>query len=373
MATPTEVEKSSEPLKYKTWLLKVSIHCEGCKRKVKKVLQNIEGVYTVNIESKQQKVTVTCNVDAEILIKKLIKSGKHAELWPEKADQVEKKSVKAKNKEKQSDPESSEESGHGGGDDKEKPAVKFEPVQDSAKNSAGSGGGCSTAKNSEATGGGAKVSQDAAKSSAGGQAAESKSEGQKPETGSAGEQSPAADKKGGENGGAEKSGGDGDGGKKKKKKGQNGNANGAQGEQPSASADDAPATTGSPNHGRGPPQISEPIDHSPPRQHGYHYHPPYYYPPPPAYTVSYNTAYPTSKLYGIILCLATTVFIRLYCIRVWRQNPHRSILTRIRSGRQIHLNYLVMKIQMGAQLYDGNHGYLSYYWEIGCNKVREML
>lgn len=70
-----------EILKAKTWVLKVHIHCEGCKKKVKKVLQSVEGVYTTVVDSAQQKVTVTGNVDSEILIKKLLKSGKHAELW----------------------------------------------------------------------------------------------------------------------------------------------------------------------------------------------------------------------------------------------------------------------------------------------------
>ncbi|MFZ8360699.1 heavy-metal-associated domain-containing protein, partial [Staphylococcus aureus] len=55
--------------------MKVSIHCEGCKKKVKKVLQNIEGVYMTEIDSEQHKVTVTGNVDAQRLIKKLLKSG----------------------------------------------------------------------------------------------------------------------------------------------------------------------------------------------------------------------------------------------------------------------------------------------------------
>jgi hypothetical protein len=31
------------PLPYKSCTLKVSIHCEGCKRKVKKILTSIEG------------------------------------------------------------------------------------------------------------------------------------------------------------------------------------------------------------------------------------------------------------------------------------------------------------------------------------------
>lgn len=40
------------------------------------------GVATTEIDSQQNKVTVTGDVDADTLIKKLAKSGKHAELWP---------------------------------------------------------------------------------------------------------------------------------------------------------------------------------------------------------------------------------------------------------------------------------------------------
>lgn len=43
----------------------------------------LAGVYTTNIDLQQHKVTVTGNVKPEALIKKLIKTGKHAELWPE--------------------------------------------------------------------------------------------------------------------------------------------------------------------------------------------------------------------------------------------------------------------------------------------------
>uniref|UniRef100_A0A7N0UJ09 HMA domain-containing protein n=1 Tax=Kalanchoe fedtschenkoi TaxID=63787 RepID=A0A7N0UJ09_KALFE len=70
-------------LTYQTWVLKVSIHCEGCKKKVKKVLHSIDGVYTTTIDSQQHRVTVTGNVEAETLIKKLQKTGKHAALLPE--------------------------------------------------------------------------------------------------------------------------------------------------------------------------------------------------------------------------------------------------------------------------------------------------
>ncbi|KAG0488115.1 hypothetical protein HPP92_006926 [Vanilla planifolia] len=74
--------EGSEKLNCQKWVLKVSIHCEGCKKKVKKVLKGVEGIYSVDIESKQNRATVIGNVEAETLIRRLLKHGKHAELWP---------------------------------------------------------------------------------------------------------------------------------------------------------------------------------------------------------------------------------------------------------------------------------------------------
>ncbi|KAG4911232.1 hypothetical protein JHK87_057348 [Glycine soja] len=71
-------------LKYrgvKNCLLKVNIHCDGCEQKVKKILQKIDGVYSVNIDAERGKVMVSGHVDPAKLIKKLKRSGKHAELW----------------------------------------------------------------------------------------------------------------------------------------------------------------------------------------------------------------------------------------------------------------------------------------------------
>ncbi|XP_041020180.1 heavy metal-associated isoprenylated plant protein 35-like [Juglans microcarpa x Juglans regia] len=265
-----------EPLKYKTWVLKVSIHCEGCKRKVKKVLKNIEGVYTTDVDLKQQKVIVTGNLNPEILIKKLVKTGKHAELWPEKTGKKEKKNGKPKNKEKQSDQESSEESNHG--DDKEKETVEVEDHQDPAKNCDGCEGGVATGKT-------------------GGQAKEPK-----PEVNVAfGNQTPAADKQGGGGSGGKKK-------KKKKKKGQkasNSNVDGAE------HSGNAPPRTGSANStGQGP--ILAPANSSPPLQHVYTRYPPANYSSPrqhlydqdpqhyhvtPMNATSYSVAYPASTSY----------------------------------------------------------------------------
>lgn len=44
----------------------------------------IEGVYAIEVDAKQNRVTVAGNVDAESLIQKLVKYGKHPELLPEK-------------------------------------------------------------------------------------------------------------------------------------------------------------------------------------------------------------------------------------------------------------------------------------------------
>ncbi|XP_078431216.1 uncharacterized protein LOC144703018 [Wolffia australiana] len=68
-------------LKIQTVVLRVHIHCDGCRQEVKKLLQKIEGVYTVAIDAENQKVTISGNVDSSTLIKKLAKSGKHAQLW----------------------------------------------------------------------------------------------------------------------------------------------------------------------------------------------------------------------------------------------------------------------------------------------------
>ncbi|CAL9111344.1 unnamed protein product [Musa acuminata var. zebrina] len=68
-------------LKIQTCILKVSIHCNGCKKKVKNLLQKVDGVYTTSIDAEQGRVTVVSgDVDPATLIKKLSKAGKHAEL-----------------------------------------------------------------------------------------------------------------------------------------------------------------------------------------------------------------------------------------------------------------------------------------------------
>ncbi|KAK8529259.1 hypothetical protein V6N13_102192 [Hibiscus sabdariffa] len=80
-------EEDFKLLKIHTCVLKVNIHCDGCKQKVKKLLQRIEGVYQVSIDAEQQKVTVSGSVDSATLIKKLVRDGKYVEVWSQKSYQ----------------------------------------------------------------------------------------------------------------------------------------------------------------------------------------------------------------------------------------------------------------------------------------------
>ncbi|KAG2560011.1 hypothetical protein PVAP13_8KG032702 [Panicum virgatum] len=68
-------------LRVKTCVLKVGIHCDGCAKKVTKVLNKIEGVYLISIEKLEGKVTVTGQMDLDTVFVKLKKAGKPARLW----------------------------------------------------------------------------------------------------------------------------------------------------------------------------------------------------------------------------------------------------------------------------------------------------
>ncbi|KAK7277954.1 hypothetical protein RJT34_22975 [Clitoria ternatea] len=333
--TETKAEQQLPPLLRKTVVLKVSIHCEGCKRKVKKILQAIPGVHAIDIDLRQQKVIVTGIVDSETLIKKLIsKTGKHAELWPEKPDSKKKKQPKP---DTQSDPENSdEEINQSAQNDKEQP-VKVVP-QETSKNAETTPPNCKNVRINSDGGGNVvnKSSEGCSTSKTGVQFQEPKPEvRQQTVILPAG---PVTEKKvsvavqvqvpeENEAQGNDKSGGVG--GKKKKKKGKvnnNTTNNGNEGATASASATggtgaatvtvehrgDAPANGGAGSQSQGQGQGhtihvtgpglpgSGPARESPPRHHAYHHYPPQYYTPPPAapvHTVSYHTVYPSSS-YG---------------------------------------------------------------------------
>lgn len=258
-------------------------------------------------------MTVTGDVDADTLTKKLVKAGKHAELWPEnKADKQNSKDKKKKgkgknNKEKQSDSDGSEEISNHGDDHKDKQTVKVEVhAQDSTKSNESGG----TSKNVDHGGNVTKPNteggQPGKNSGVSVHVKESKPEVVKTVTLPAVSQSAVAEKKtvieieGGSettSGGAGGAGGGG-GGKKKKKKGQKGNNNGNEGVQQTSNIDGAPENTGSATYHAngpqsfGPGQNPAPANHFPPRHYEHQY--PQHYNAPPRHEVSYNTAHPSS-------------------------------------------------------------------------------
>lgn len=67
---------------FQTVELKVRMDCEGCERKINKVLSSMSGVETVDINRKMQKVTVSGYVEPNKVLKKVKGTGKRAEFWP---------------------------------------------------------------------------------------------------------------------------------------------------------------------------------------------------------------------------------------------------------------------------------------------------
>ncbi|KAK1592218.1 hypothetical protein Q3G72_021349 [Acer saccharum] len=62
--------------------LKVRMDCDGCELKVKNALSSLSGVKSVEVNRKQQKVSVTGYVEANKVLKKAKSTGKKAEIWP---------------------------------------------------------------------------------------------------------------------------------------------------------------------------------------------------------------------------------------------------------------------------------------------------
>ncbi|KAF5450836.1 hypothetical protein F2P56_031155 [Juglans regia] len=65
-----------------TVALKIRMDCEGCERKVKKVLSGVKGAKSVDVDLKQQKATVTGYVEAKKVLKAAQSTKKKVELWP---------------------------------------------------------------------------------------------------------------------------------------------------------------------------------------------------------------------------------------------------------------------------------------------------
>ncbi|PIN04555.1 Copper chaperone [Handroanthus impetiginosus] len=63
--------------------IKVKMDCEGCERKVRKSVEGMKGVTSIDVNPKQHKLTVTGYVEPEKVVSRVAhRTGKKAELWP---------------------------------------------------------------------------------------------------------------------------------------------------------------------------------------------------------------------------------------------------------------------------------------------------
>ncbi|KAL5222632.1 hypothetical protein ABZP36_027345 [Zizania latifolia] len=67
---------------FNTVELKVRMDCDGCELKVRNTLATMKGVQSVEINRKQQKVTVQGMVETQRVLRRAQSTGKRAELWP---------------------------------------------------------------------------------------------------------------------------------------------------------------------------------------------------------------------------------------------------------------------------------------------------
>lgn len=67
---------------FNTVELKVRMDCDGCELKVRNTIANMKGVQSVEINRKQQKVTVRGFVEPQRVLRRAQSTGKRTELWP---------------------------------------------------------------------------------------------------------------------------------------------------------------------------------------------------------------------------------------------------------------------------------------------------
>ncbi|XP_073047310.1 heavy metal-associated isoprenylated plant protein 23-like [Primulina eburnea] len=78
----TAGHKKQKKKQLQTVNLKVRMDCDGCELKLKKAMSSLKGVKSVEINRKEQKVTVTGYADQNKVLKKAKSTGKKAEIWP---------------------------------------------------------------------------------------------------------------------------------------------------------------------------------------------------------------------------------------------------------------------------------------------------
>ncbi|GKV12440.1 hypothetical protein SLEP1_g23579 [Rubroshorea leprosula] len=78
----SSVKKKKKKKQMTTVALKIRMDCDGCARKVKKVLSGVKGAKSVDVDLKQQKATVTGFVEAKKVLATAQTTKKKVELWP---------------------------------------------------------------------------------------------------------------------------------------------------------------------------------------------------------------------------------------------------------------------------------------------------
>ncbi|RLN05209.1 heavy metal-associated isoprenylated plant protein 26-like [Panicum miliaceum] len=82
LAGASRERQSRKRKQFHTVELKVRMDCDGCELKVRNTLARMRGVESVEINRKQQKVTVQGFVEPQRVLRRAQSTGKRAELWP---------------------------------------------------------------------------------------------------------------------------------------------------------------------------------------------------------------------------------------------------------------------------------------------------
>eukprot|EP00253_Pinus_taeda_P022777 PITA_22777 len=70
-------------LQLQTVMLKVrNIDCDGCEKRVKRSVSSMKGVQSVEVNRKEQKLTVTGYVEVAKVLRRVKRTGKPTEIWP---------------------------------------------------------------------------------------------------------------------------------------------------------------------------------------------------------------------------------------------------------------------------------------------------
>ncbi|KAG2578583.1 heavy metal-associated isoprenylated plant protein 23-like [Panicum virgatum] len=82
LAGASRERQSRRRKQFHTVVLKVRMDCDGCELKVRNTLAKMRGVESVEINRKQQKVTVQGFVEPQRVLRRAQSTGKRVELWP---------------------------------------------------------------------------------------------------------------------------------------------------------------------------------------------------------------------------------------------------------------------------------------------------